>query len=320
LERTSRIYVAGGDTLLGRALIRRLQDADYPNLIGVPPDEPDLTVAAQAEDFFAEARPEYVFLAAGRSGGIRANETRPADLMLHNLLVTAHVLQSAHAQGVRKLLYLASSCSYPRNAPQPLRAPSLLTGPLEPTSEAYALAKVAGIKLCQAFRRQYGDCFISAIPASPFGPFDDFSADGGHVIPALVRKLHKAKVRGKPQATLWGSGRPRREFIYAPDLADACLFVMDHYEDSEPINLGGGPELSIAELAREVAEVIGYRGQLIFDRSKPDGAPLKALDSNCLRTLGWKPTTDFRAALSETYAWFLEHVAQEDPIDVSAAI
>jgi GDP-L-fucose synthase len=320
LERTSRIYVAGGDTLLGKGLLGRLAEAGFSNLVGVAPDEPDLTAAGQVEDFFGEARPEYVFVAAGKSGGIRANDTRPADLMLHNLLVTAHLLQSAHAQGVRKLLYLATSCTYPRHAPQPLAVESLMTGPLEPTSAAYATAKLAGLELCRAFRRQYGARFIAAIPASTFGPHDDFSPDDSHVIPALIRKLHVAKVRGDPRATVWGTGRARREFVYAPDLADACLFVMTHYDGPQPINLGGGAELSVAALAREVAAVVGYRGELVFDTAQPDGAPLKALDSRRLLELGWRPRTDFRVALEGTYRWFLEHVTTEGPVDVPAAV
>jgi len=199
-------------------------------MVGVPPDEPDLTVAGQVEDFFAEFRPDYVFLAAGRSGGIQANRARPADLMLHNLLASAHVIHAAHVHGVKKLLYVASSCSYPRSAPQPIRVASLMTGPLEPTSEAYATAKLAGIKLCQAYRRQYGAPFISAVPANAFGPHDDFGSANAHVLPALLRKTHEAKVRGDRHVVVWGTGTPRREFLYAPDLADACMFVMARYD------------------------------------------------------------------------------------------
>jgi GDP-L-fucose synthase len=316
VNRTSRIYVAGGDTPLGAALLERLRAAGYERLVGTPPDEPDLTAAGPVDDFFAEARPEYVFVAAGESGGIYANRTRPADLMRHNLLVTAHVIQAAHAHGVAKLLYLASSCSYPRMAPQPLRVDALLTGSLEPTSEAYALAKLAGLRLCQAFREQYGASFITAVPANAFGPHDDFRPGQGHVISGLIRKLHEAKRRGDRQVAVWGTGTPRREFIYFPDLAEACLFVMKHYDEPTPINLGGGPVLSIAETAQAIAEVVGYRGRLCFDARQPDGAPLKALDSSPLRALGWRPRTDFRTALLETYAWFRRHVVKEDIRDV----
>jgi GDP-L-fucose synthase len=320
LNQTSRIYVAGGETLLGRALLGRLRAAGFRKLVGVPPDEPDLTAAGQVEDFFSETRPEYVFLVAGKSGGIQANQTQPAELMLHNLLVTAHVMQYAHEHGVRKLLYLSSSCSYPRHAPQPLRVESLLTGSLEPTNAAYATAKLAGWQLCAAYRQQYGDRFLTAIPANPFGPHDDFSPDSGHVVPSLIARFHQAKARGEPEVTVWGTGTPRRDFIYSRDLADACLFVMQSYDGPGPINLGGGTNLSIAEVARAVADVVGYHGRLRFDPSKPDGMPYKGLDSSQLAKLGWKPTTDFPAALTETYAWFLQHVVKEDLRDVQPLV
>jgi GDP-L-fucose synthase len=320
VNHTARVYVAGGDTLIGVALRERLRAAGYRNLVGEPPDEPDLTVAGQVEDFFGEARPEYVFVAAGRSGGIGLNRARPAELMLHNLLVTAHVVDAAHRHGVARLLYLASSCSYPRHAPQPLRAEALMTGPLEPTNAAYATAKLAGWQLCAAYRQQYGAPFLTAVPANAFGPHDDFSPGGGHVIPALLRRTHEAKVRGEPELTVWGTGAPRREFLYAPDLADACLFVLRHYDRPEPINLGGGPVLSIAAVARRVADVVGYRGRLRFDASKPDGMPYKALEAGRLRRLGWRPATDFRTALERTYAWFLQRGVREGFTNVRAAV
>ena len=320
MNRGARIYVAGGRTLLGAALLDRLRAGDHRNLVGVPPDEPDLTDEGQVEDFFGGTRPEYVFVAAGRSGGIQLNQARPADLMLDNLLTTAHVLRSAHAHGVTKLLYLASSCSYPRHAPQPLSVESLMTGVLEPTNAAYATAKLAGWQLCAAYRQQYGACFLTAIPANTFGPQDEFDPDGGHVIPALIRKMHVAKVRDEPEVSVWGTGTPRREFLYAPDLADACLFIMRHYDGPAPINLGGGETLSVAEVARAVAEVVGYGGRLRFDPARPDGMPLKALDSGPLRALGWRPSTDFRTALAETYSWFLHHVIKEDRTHVRGAV
>jgi GDP-L-fucose synthase len=320
VHRTSRIYVAGGDTLIGAALLERLQAERYEHIAGTPPHEPDLTDAGQVEDFFSEARPEYVFMAAGNSGGIQANRSYPADLMLHNLLVTVNMVEAARRHGVSKLLYLGSSCSYPRNARQPLGVEALLGGPLEPTSEAYALAKLAGTRLCQAYREQYGVFFVTAIPANPFGRHDDFSVDNAHVVPALIGKMHRAKIRNEGEVTIWGTGVPRREFIYSRDLADACLFVMANYDEPASINLGGGSVLSIAELARAVAEVVGYRGRLRFDSSKPDGAPLKGLDSSALSALGWRPQTDFRTALEETYTWFQDHVVMEDPADVPAAV
>jgi GDP-L-fucose synthase len=316
----ARVYVAGGDTMLGTALRDRLRAAGYGNLVGTPPGEPDLADARQVEDFFAEARPEYVFLAGGASGGIEANRARPAELMRDNLLAAAHVVHAAHENGARKLLYLASSCAYPRQAPQPMRVESLLAGPPEPTSAAYATAKLAGWQLCDAYRRQYGSLFLTAVPANSFGPHDDFSPEGGHVIPGLIRRAHEAKRRGESELTVWGTGTPRREFLFARDLADACLFVMRHYEGPEPINLGGGEELSVAEAARAVAEVVGYGGRLRFDASRPDGAPRKALDAGLLRALGWAPSTPFRAALAETYDWFLHHAVKEGPDDASAAI
>jgi GDP-L-fucose synthase len=316
----SRIYVAGGATLLGSALRERLHAGGYTNLCGVPPDEPDLTSAGQVEDFFSEVRPEYVFFAAGRSGGIRLNQASPADLILDNLLATAHVLDAAHRHGVTKLIYLASSCAYPRGAPQPLRVESLMTGPLEPTNAAYATAKLAGWQLCDAFCQQYGDRFVTAIPANSFGPHDDFSPDGGHVIPSLMRRMHRAKLRGEPGLAVWGTGKPRREFLSSRDVADACLFVMQRYEGPQPINLGGGTALSIAETAAAVAEVVGYRGRLWFDDSKPDGMRLKLLDAAPLRRLGWKPSVDFRTALTETYAWFLQHAVKEDLEHVRAVV
>jgi GDP-L-fucose synthase len=320
LNRTSRIFVAGANALIGAALLERLRAAGYENFVGVPPSEPDLTTAAQVEGFFAEARPEYVFVAAGKSGGIQANQTDPAGLMLHNLLVTAHVVAAALAHGVRKLLYLASSCCYPRQAVHPLRVESLMTGPLESTSEAYATAKLAGLKLCQAYRRQHGVNFITAIPADVFGPHDDFRPDHAHVLPALIRRLHAAKEAGDPQVAVWGTGRPRREFVYAKDLADACLFVMAHYHEPEPINLGSGNDQSIADAAAAVADVVGYHGRLWFDTRKPDGMPFKGLDSRPLLALGWRPATSFRTAVDETYDWFLRNVVKEDPTHVPAAV
>lgn len=309
----ARVYVAGGRTLLGAALIERLQAEGFRSLVGLPPDEPDLAVAAQVDDFFGEARPEYVFLAAGRSGGIRCNVERPAELMLDNLLSIAHVVHAAHVHGVRRLVYLASSCCYPRLAPQPLRAETLMTGPLEPTNAAYATAKLAGWQLCQAYRQQYGSDFVTAIPANAFGPHDDFSPESGHVIPALIRRMHEAHVRCEPEVTVWGTGTPRREFLYAADAADAAVFVLRHYRGEGPVNLGGGSDLSIAETARAVARAVGYTGRIRFDPSRPDGTPLKALDSRPLAALGWRPRTPFPDALAQTYAWFLRHEVKEDP-------
>jgi GDP-L-fucose synthase len=320
VQENSRIYVAGGDTLIGAALRDRLRSGGYTNLVGEPPAEPDLTCPWQVEDFFAEEQPEYVFLAAGMSGGIRANQSYPARLMRDNLLSAVHIVHAAYRHGVAKLLYLASSCSYPRLAPQPLRIESLMTGPLEPTNEAYATAKLAGLVLCRAYRRQYGERFIAAIPANAFGPYDDFSAEDSHVIPGLIRRFHEARLRRQDEVCIWGSGRPRREFLYSRDLADACLFVMSNYDAEEPINLGGGPELSIAETAQAIAAVVGFRGRLRFDTSHPNGMPRKSLDSSPLRNLGWFPSTAFPIALAETYDWFLHQVATQEGTDARKAV
>jgi GDP-L-fucose synthase len=315
----ARVFVAGGYTLLGTALRERLRAEDV-HLVGAPPEEPALADAAQVEAFFAEARPEYVFLAAGKAGGIRANQAYPATLMRDNLSVIANVLHAAHTHRVRRLLYLASSCCYPRLAPQPLAIESLMTGPLEPTNEAYATAKLAGIVLCRAYRAEHGADFVPAIPANYFGPHDHFNAEDAHVIPGLIRRMHEAKQRGDTTLAIWGTGRARREFVYARDLADAALFVMGRYAGPGPINLAGGPDLSIAELAAAVAEVVGYRGRLVFDARKPDGMPRKGLDAAPLRRLGWTPATDFRTALAETYAWFLGNSVREEAGHVRAAV
>jgi GDP-L-fucose synthase len=307
----SRLFVAGGRTLLGAALLELLLERGFDNLVGTGTDEPRLTDAVGVERFFADERPEYVFLVGGLSGGIEFNRTRPADLITDNLHTVLNVVEAAHRHGVKKLLYTASSCAYPREAPQPLRVESLTTGPLEPTSEAYATAKLAGWKLCDAYRRQYGCRFVTAFPANAFGPHDDFDPACGHVIPALIRKMHEARERRSPAITVWGSGRPRREFIYSRDLADACLFTMEHYDGDAPINLGGGTDLSIAEAARIIAEVVGFRGRIEFDTSKPDGAPLKAIDSSVLLGMGWRPATDVRTAIAKTYQWFLHPVCSD---------
>jgi GDP-L-fucose synthase len=316
----SRVFVAGGDTLVGAALLDLLPQRGFTDLVGTGPDEPELTDARQVAAFFRDARPEYVFLVGGPSGGIGHNRSHPADLMLANLQTITNVIDSAHRFGVCKLLYLASSCAYPRNAPQPLRIESLCTGLLEPTSESYATAKLAGWKLCEAYRAQYGCRFITGFPANPFGPHDDFGADSGHVFPALLRRTHETTERGDPELVVWGTGRPRREFIYSRDLADACLFVMRHYDGTAPINLGGGSDLTIAEVARIIANVVGYKGRLVFDSTQPDGAPLKALDSSALLALGWQPATDFRSAVAETYAWFRQHTAKEGHIHACATV
>lgn len=308
MQRESRIYVAGGKTLIGSALLRELERQGYQNIVGR--EEPDLTDGKQVELFFAATQPDAVFLAAGKSGGIGANQKYPAELMRDNLLIESHVIHSAQQHHVQKLLYLASSCSYPKHAPQPMQIESLLSGKLEPTNEAYAIAKIAGLGLCQAYRQQYGVNFVGGIPANAFGVGDDFSLEDSHVVAALIRKMHEAKINRAPQVEIWGTGAARREFIFADDLADACLFVMNHYDSSQPINLGGGDDVSIAQLATMIKEVVGYSGELKFDASKPDGMPLKSLDSSVLLSMGWKARTPFKEALEKTYRWFLSQVVR----------
>lgn len=305
MEKHAKIYVAGGQTLIGAAILRELERQGYSNIVGRPRKAPDLTDATQVDTFFAQTDPDYVFLAAGKSGGILANQKYPAELIRDNLLVECHVIHSAYRHRVKKLLYLASSCSYPKRCPQPMRVESLMTGPLEPTNEAYAVAKIAGIKLCQAYRQQYGANFISGIPANVFGPGDDFGPEDSHVVAALIRKMHEAKVLGAQSVEIWGTGAPRREFIFADDLADACIFLMQEYSDSKPINIGGGWGLSIRELAELIKEVVGYPGKLRFSRSKPDGMSVKLLDKSQLSKMGWQPRTSLRTALLATFEWFM---------------
>jgi GDP-L-fucose synthase len=287
---------------VGAAIVRQLRREGYANLLT---DEPDFTDATAVDRYFAQRRPDYVFVAAGKSGGIGANQRLPAVLIRDNLLVACHVIYSAYRYGTKKLLYLASSCCYPSRCPQPMQVESLLTGPLESSNDAYAVAKIAGIQLCQAYRRQYGVSFISAIPANAFGPGDDFSLEDSHVIAALIRKVHEAKAQHRVSVEVWGTGSPRREFIYVDDLADASILAMQNYDGAEPINLGTGSDISIKELAELIKEIAAYGGELRFNADKPDGTPMKRLDSSRLGELGWKPKTGFRRALEETYRWFV---------------
>jgi len=305
MDRDATLFVAGGETLIGAAILRELSRGGYTGVIPAS-SGPNLCDRREVDAFFNDYRPEYVFVAAGKSGGILANTRYPAELMLDNLLSAANVIHSAHTHRVKKLLYLASSCSYPKAAPQPLRPESLMTGPLEPTNAAYATAKLAGIALCEAYRAQYGDDFIAGIPANAFGPGDDFSEENSHVVGGLIRRMHAAKVAGAPAVTIWGTGEPRREFVFADDIAQACIHVMKTYTGDAPINLGSGENVSIRELAELVRDVVGYAGELRFDTGKPDGMPLKTLDSSALRALGWNDAPPLRDALDITYKWFLQ--------------
>ena len=306
MDKTDRIYVAGSETVVGKAVLRQLAAGGYLNVIDNSSEEPDLTDRAKVDAYFGTMRPNCVFVAAGKSGGIGANQKYPVDLMLNNLLIQCQIIRSAQIHGTRKLLYFASSCAYPRSCPQPMQVRSLMTGPLESTSEAYAIAKIAGIKLCQAYQQQYGADMISAIPGDVFGPGDDFGLEDSHVIAALIRKMHKAKVFGTATVEVWGSGSPRREFIFADDVADAAIFLMENYSSPTPINVGTGIDTSIRDIAELIQKVVGYQGQLRFDATKPDGMPLKALDSSELMAMGWRPKVSLQRGLEETYRWFLD--------------
>lgn len=298
----SSIYVAGGNTLIGAAIQRALGKSGYCNTFSEKGE--DLRNVTQVDTFFRERKPEFVFLSAGKTGGIAANMKYPAELMLDNLLIACNIIECAHRHGVKKLLYLASSCSYPRDCAQPMKEESLLTGLLEPTNEAYAVAKIAGIKLCQAFRSQYGSNFIVGIPANAFGPGDDFSEEDSHVVAALIRKMHEAKVNNRIQVEVWGTGNPRREFIFIDDLADACLFIMDNYDEPGPINLGSDSAFSIRDLVETIREVVGFNGSIVYDTSKPEGMPTKSLDNNKIRALSWHSRFSLKEGLAITYEWY----------------
>jgi GDP-L-fucose synthase len=303
----ARVYVAGHRGLVGAAIVRRLEQKGATNLILRSHAELDLRSQAAVDAFFAAEKPEYVFLAAARVGGIHANDSYPAEFIRDNLQIQTNVIDAAWRNGARKLLFLGSSCIYPKHAPQPMREDCLLTGPLEPTNEWYAIAKIAGIKTCQAYRRQYGFDAISAMPTNLYGPGDNFDLANSHVLPALMRKFHEAKVSGAGEVVVWGTGSPRREFLYVDDLADALVFLMQGYSDEGLVNVGCGEDLTILELAEAVAGVVGFTGELRFDTSKPDGTPRKLLDVSRLSALGWKAQVPLRAGLERTYGWFLEH-------------
>ncbi|MDK1021897.1 MAG: GDP-L-fucose synthase [Candidatus Hydrogenedentes bacterium] len=308
MNRHARIYVAGNTTMIGFAIVRALHDRGYANLAGLGDHEPDVTNPDEVDAFFARHRPQYVFVAAGKSGGIQANRERGAELMLHNLKVATTMIPSAHHYGVTKLLYLASSCVYPRDCAQPMKEQDLMTAPLEATNGPYALAKLAGIQLCQAYRQQYGAKFIVAIPANVFGPGDSFDPDNSHVVASLMRRMDDAKRTRGDHIDVWGTGTPVRELMPVADLARACLHVMELYDDDEPINLGNGHGLSVAELAETIRAIVQFRGEIRFDASWPDGMPHKILDSSKLRALGWEPGVQLDHALEELYGWYCHHL------------
>jgi GDP-L-fucose synthase len=305
MHKDARIFIADNHGLIGEAIRRRLRDEGYENLLGGS-GKPSLIDAREVEAFFSRTLPEYVFAVGGKSGGIGANQKLPAELMLNNLLVDCHVIDNAYRCGVKKLLYMGSSCCYPRACLQPMQISSLMTGVLESTNEAYATAKLAGIKLTQAYRQQHGIDMITAIPANVFGPRDDFGVENSHVIAALMVKMHQAKFSQTKTVEVWGSGVPRREFVYVADVADGAIFLMQHYSSPVPINLGSGADASIREIAELLKEVVGYTGELRFDPKKPDGMPLKSLDSSELFALGWQPKIPLRLGLEKTYQWYVE--------------
>ena len=305
VPRDARIFVAGHRGLVGSAIVRRLAAGGFTNVLTASRDQLDLRDQAAVNYWFKANRPEYVYLVAGTVGGILANSTRPAEFLYDNLMIHGTVVEAAKRYETTKLLYLGSSCIYPRLANQPIAEDELLTGPLEPTNEAYAIAKIAGIKLCQAYRSQYGCNFVSAMPTNLYGPGDNFDLTSSHVLPALIRKFHDAKVEGRNEVPIWGTGSALREFLHVDDLADACVFLMEHYEDAEHINVGTGEDLSIRELAEMVGSIVHPDATLVFDPTKPDGTPRKLLDVGKLHELGWHHSLELREGIATTYDWFL---------------
>ncbi|MCB0816466.1 MAG: GDP-L-fucose synthase, partial [Flavobacteriales bacterium] len=288
MNKQDKIYVAGHRGMVGSAVVRRLEKDGFTNIVTRVSKELDLTEQQAVRDFFAQEKPAYVVLAAAKVGGIHANNTYRAQFLYENLMIQNNVIHASHEQGVKKLLFLGSSCIYPKLAPQPLKEESLLTGPLEPTNEPYAIAKIAGIKMAESYRRQYGDNYISAMPTNLYGPNDNYDLNNSHVLPALIRKFHTAKVKGEPTVTVWGSGSPRREFLHVDDLADACLFLLKNYNEELFVNVGTGEDLTIRELAELIKDVVGFEGELVWDSSKPDGTPRKLMDVGRLHAMGWK--------------------------------
>jgi GDP-L-fucose synthase len=306
MDKNARIYVAGHQGLVGSAILRQLQVQGYRNIIVVTREELDLLEQTAVYRFFAREKPEYVFLAAARVGGIEANRSFPAQFIRENLLIQSYVIDAAYNHGVRKLLFLGSSCIYPALAPQPLKEEYLLNGKLEETNAAYATAKIAGIKMCQAYNRQYGCIYISVMPTNLYGPGDNFDLNTSHVLPALIRKFHEAKVRQDKEMVVWGTGQPRREFLHVDDLARACLFLMHKYDQPEIINIGTGKDIKIADLAVLIKNIVGYEGKIVYDYSKPDGTPRKLLDISKLTALGWQPQITLKQGIESTYHWFVD--------------
>lgn len=307
MEQNAKIWVAGHHGLVGSAIVRALKTQGYNNLILKSRQELDLCDPEAVKAFYAEEQPEYVFVAAAKVGGILANNTYPVDFIGTNLAIEQNIIHGAYAAGVKKLLFLGSSCIYPRHCPQPMKEEYLLTGPLEPTNEWYAIAKIAGIKLCQAYSQQYGARFISLMPTNLYGPGDNFDLKNSHVLPALVRKFIDAQEQGKPEVVLWGTGTPQREFLFVDDLAEATIWAMNNYEDNQWLNVGTGVDCTIAEVASAIADIVGYQGKIVYDTTKPDGMPRKLLDVTKINSLGWKARTSLHEGLEKTIAWYKEH-------------
>lgn len=310
LESKGAVFVAGHSGMVGSAIVRRLRESGQQQILTASRSELDLRDQASVNRWFADHRPESVYLVAGRVGGILANSTRPAEFLYDNLMIHATVVHAAYLNGVRRLLYLGSSCIYPRECPQPIQEDYLLSGPLEPTNEAYAVAKIAGIRLCQAYRRQYGCSFIAAMPTNLYGPNDNFNLTAGHVLPSLIRRFHEAKVSGARKVTVWGSGMPLREFLHVDDLADACLFLMREYDEHDHINVGTGEDLSVRALAEEIRAEVAPELELVFDTSKPDGMPRKLLDVSRLHALGWQHRIALKEGIRSTYQWFVDNLPE----------
>src|SRR5438552_1557671 len=310
MRKSDKIFVAGHRGLAGSALVRRLESEGFDNLAKRDRSQLDLAEEGAVQNFFAQEKPAVVILAAAKVGGIKANDDFPAEFLLENLRIQNNIIHAAHDAGVRKLLFLGSSCIYPKFAPQPIPETALLSGPLEATNEAYAIAKIAGIKLRQAFSREYGANFISAMPTNLYGPNDNFDLETSHVLAALLRKAHEAKISSARELVVWGTGTPRREFLHVDDCASACLFLLEKYDSPEIVNVGCGEDISIHELAELVCDVVGFDGELSWDKTKPDGTPRKLLDLSKLRGLGWTPTIPLRDGIAQTYEWFLKNVAK----------
>lgn len=307
MKKESKIYIAGHRGLVGSAILRKLEKEGYSNLVYRTSSELDLRDKQAVDQFFAEERPEYVFLAAAKVGGIVANNEYPADFIRDNLMIQTNVIDAAYRNEAEKLLFLGSTCIYPKLAPQPLKEEYLLTGPLEPTNEPYAIAKIAGIKMCESYNRQYGTKYISAMPTNLYGENDNFDLHTSHVLPALIRKFHEAKQQSAPFVEVWGTGTPKREFLYSDDLADGCLFLMNNYEGNEIVNIGVGEDIAIKEVAEKIKVVVGFNGDIQFDTTKPDGTPRKLVDVTKINSLGWKAQTSLEDGLKKAYQWFLDN-------------